>query len=72
MRPYWLVPVMVGLLLVTGGAHAQQKYPAKPIRLIVPFPAGGGVDIVARTVGDKLGARSVEALIAEIAPATVS
>ena len=68
MRPYWLVPVMVGLLLVTGGAHAQQKYPAKPIRLIVPFPAGGGVDIVARTVGDKLGARLGQTMVVDNRP----
>ncbi len=31
-----------------------QNYPAKPIRLIVPFPPGGGNDIMARTIGQKL------------------
>ncbi|MEN9513992.1 MAG: hypothetical protein RIQ95_620, partial [Pseudomonadota bacterium] len=34
-------------------AHAQ-AFPAKPIRFVVPFPAGGGVDLVARTIGEKL------------------
>ena len=47
--------VMAGLLIVAGGVHAQQKYPTKPIRLIVPFPPGGQTDVVARTLAQKLG-----------------
>ena len=36
-------------------AHATaQDYPAKPVRMIVPWPAGGGTDIVARTVAQKM------------------
>jgi len=33
---------------------AGQSYPSKPIRLVVPFPAGGGTDFFARTVGAKM------------------
>jgi len=43
----------IGLGLM-GNALAQ-TYPTKPIRVIVPFPAGGGTDIVARIVTDALG-----------------
>ena len=39
-----------------AGAHAQ-TFPAKPIRLVVPYPAGSGTDIVARAVGQKLSMR---------------
>jgi tripartite-type tricarboxylate transporter receptor subunit TctC len=38
---------------VLGLAHAQ-SYPDKPIKLIVPYPAGGSTDIVGRTIGQKL------------------
>jgi len=42
-------------LAVAAFGAAAQSYPVKPIRLVVPFPAGGGVDILARVVGQKVG-----------------
>src|SRR5437868_6125720 len=39
--------------LLTGNVGAQE-YPAKGVSLIVPFPAGGGVDVVGRVVAQKL------------------
>ena len=45
--------------LISTGVFAQSadSYPSKPIRLIVPFPPGGGVDFVGRVVGQELGKR---------------
>ena len=40
--------------LAAGVVNAQQTYPYKPIRLIVPFPAGGQTDVVARTIALKM------------------
>ncbi len=45
--------LVVGLS-VTGWAHAQQAYPVKPIRVIVPFGPGGPTDFLTRTLGQKL------------------
>ncbi len=46
---------VAGLALALGCAGAfAQSYPAKPIRLVVPYPAGGPLDIMARAIGQKL------------------
>ena len=58
LRMGWL-----GAAMVVGQALAQVPYPTKPVRLLVPFPAGGATDIFARALSqklpDKLGAQVV-------------
>ena len=44
----------VALLIVAGQSAIAQSYPSRPIRLVVPYPAGGPTDFVGRTVGQKL------------------
>jgi tripartite-type tricarboxylate transporter receptor subunit TctC len=49
------IAIAVLLLAAAGGAYAQaDNFPAKPVRLIVPFPPGGSVDLVGRMVGARL------------------
>ena len=40
--------------LIAAGASAQGAWPGKPIKLVVPFTAGSGTDIIARTIGDAM------------------
>ncbi len=54
MKTGGLITAFLVLSLAAGSGYAQQGYPTKPIRLIVPFPAGGQTDVVARTVSQKL------------------
>ena len=51
-----LTAVLAGLVLSlpASPAVAETPYPSKPIRLVVPFPAGGPLDAVARAIGQKL------------------
>lgn len=46
--------IAAALLLCAACAQAQQPFPAKPVRLVVPFPPGGGVDATARVLSQKL------------------
>jgi tripartite-type tricarboxylate transporter receptor subunit TctC len=56
------------MLLGGGHALAQSDYPNRPIRVVVPYPAGGIVDIVARTVIEQVGRDLKQAIVVEARP----
>lgn len=49
----------------TAPALAAESWPEKPVRVIVPFPAGGGVDFVARLVAQKLSEKTGQSFVVE-------
>jgi len=65
----WLRGMCAVALAVGGWGLAQaQAYPNKPVRLIVPFPAGGATDLFARTLSQKISEKLGQTLVVENRP----
>jgi tripartite-type tricarboxylate transporter receptor subunit TctC len=63
-----MAAALVALIATGAAAHAQPKYPTHPIRLLVPFAPGGGVDVVARIVGKKVSEAIGQPVLVESKP----
>jgi tripartite-type tricarboxylate transporter receptor subunit TctC len=64
MKSFW---VFLGTLFLIASVQAQ-NFPTKPLRIIVPFPAGGIVDLMARSLNDKLSAGLGQPVLVEARP----
>src|SRR5215831_3572566 len=53
----------IALLLLAPSLAAAQDFPTKPIRLIVPFPAGGPADIIGRVIGQRMSELFKQAIV---------
>ena len=70
MKKRHLLRAMSALTLCFAslGLAQAQGYPTKPVRLIVPFPAGGATDLFARTLSQKIGEKLGHSLVVENRP----
>ncbi len=59
---------IVAVSLALSSAAAAQSFPGKPIRIVVPFPPGGSVDLIARTIGPHLSNRFGQPVVVENKP----
>jgi tripartite-type tricarboxylate transporter receptor subunit TctC len=60
--------LLVAIVLCAGGAVAQERYPRKPLRIVVPFAPGGSTDIIARLIGERLSGALGQAVVIENRP----
>ena len=68
LRTLCLGTLCLAALLLGGGAQAGSDYPSRPIHIVVPYPAGGIVDIVARAVTEQVGRDLKQAIVVEARP----
>src|SRR5687768_18510041 len=64
-RSFILSASALGIAASIPSLRAQQKYPSKPIRFVVPFAAGGGGDVVARMLATRLQERINNPVVVE-------
>jgi tripartite-type tricarboxylate transporter receptor subunit TctC len=68
MRPNAVAPLLLLCAALVAASATAQQYPARPVRFVVPFPPGGSVDTLARTIGARLGDRLGQQVIVDNRP----
>jgi tripartite-type tricarboxylate transporter receptor subunit TctC len=67
-RTWALVSAIVGLLNLSAPVAAQETYPDRPLRWIVPNPAGGGTDVVVRAIANVMSANLKQPVVVDNRP----
>jgi len=67
-RWFWIAAALIAVLASGSTARAQSTFPTRPVHILVPYPAGGGVDTLARTLGDVMSRQWGQAVVVENRP----
>ncbi len=67
-RWFWIAAAAIAVLTTAGQASAQAAFPTRPVHILVPYPAGGGVDILTRTLGDVVSRQWGQPVVVENRP----
>ena len=63
------VSCLIGLWIIwTPVAQAQDKYPSRPVRILIPFPAGGASDTIGRSIGEQLATQIGQPVVIDNRP----
>src|SRR6266704_1979433 len=68
MGSWFRIVAAIVAMSAAGGAAAQSPFPSKPVHIFVPYAAGGGVDILARTLGDVVSRQWGQSVVVENRP----
>ena len=69
MKRWFRIAAVVMAMFMAGGiASAQSPFPSRPVHIFVPYAAGGGVDILARTLGDVVSRQWGQSVVVENRP----
>ena len=60
--------VLTVLILLAGATSGRAEYPDRPVKIVVPVAAGGGVDVMARLLAQQLGDRLHQTFVVENHP----
>ena len=68
MARWFQSAAFAGALCAAAGAASAQSFPSRPVHIFVPYPAGGGVDVLTRTLGDVVSKQWGQSVVVENRP----
>jgi tripartite-type tricarboxylate transporter receptor subunit TctC len=65
---WFRVAAVAAVVLAAAGAASAQSFPSKPVHILVPYPPGGGVDVLTRTLADVVSKQWGQSIVVENRP----